>query len=112
MIFKDPLQVEETPYEILGLDPGASPADIQAALPRFMRDRKNLPRLAIAQQALRKLKTPAERAQVDIWLYNVEIEPIPGSPDPAMEDDPDFPTEQRPIRFQEMSMEDLPEFER
>jgi hypothetical protein len=102
-LFKDPLQAEETPYEILGLEPGASPADVQAALPRFMRDRKNLPRLAIAQQALRKLKTPADRAQVDIWLYNVEIEaqkaPDIGQP-PADE-----------LHFKEMPIEDLPEFD-
>src|SRR3982074_1758742 len=79
-MFKDPFQLEETPYEVLGLEPSASLADVQAALTRFMRDRKNLPRLAIAQQALRKLKTPADRAQVDIWLYNVEIEPVQASP--------------------------------
>src|SRR5260370_3600126 len=71
MMFKDPFQPGDTPYEILGLQPDASPAEVQAALPRFMRDRKNLPRLAVAQQALRKLKTAADRAQVDIWLYNV-----------------------------------------
>src|SRR5215471_20116003 len=111
MIFKDPLQVEETPYEILGLQPDASPADIQAALPRFMRDRKNLPRLAIAQQALRKLKTPADRAQIDIWLYSVEIETI--SLESSHEEDlPDFPEAQQPIRFQEISLEGLPEFQR
>jgi hypothetical protein len=74
MIFKDPLEVEETPYETLGLEPDASPADIQASLARFMRDRNNLPRLAIAQQALRKLKTPAERARVDLGLYRVDAE--------------------------------------
>lgn len=72
MMFKDPFQPRETPYEILGLQPDASPAEVQASLPRFMRDRKNLPRLAVAQQALRKLKSAADRAQVDIWLYNVE----------------------------------------
>ena len=91
-LFKDPLQIEETPYGVLGLDPGASPADIQASLPRFMRDRKNLPKLAIAQQALRKLKTPADRAQVDIWLYSVEVE---------AQKAPDI----------EMPIEDLPEFD-
>ena len=74
MIFKDPLQTEETPYETLGLEPDATPAEIQASLARFLRDRRNLPRLAIAQQALRKLKTPAERARVDIGLYEVDAE--------------------------------------
>jgi hypothetical protein len=102
-LFKDPLQAEETPYEILGLEPGASPADVQAALPRFMRDRKNLPRLAIAQQALRKLKTPADRAQVDIWLYNVEIE-AQKAPDIGH-----APTDE--LYFKETLIEDLPEFD-
>jgi hypothetical protein len=74
-MFKDPFQTGETPYEVLGLEPNASPAEVQGSLPRFMRDRKNLPRLAIAQQAIRKLKTPADRAQVDIWLYNVNARP-------------------------------------
>jgi hypothetical protein len=75
MIFKDPLQTEETPYETLGLQPDASPAEMQASLARFLRDRNNLPRLAVAQQALRKLKTPAERARVDLGLYQVDAEP-------------------------------------
>src|SRR5258708_37675499 len=74
-MFKDPFQLEETPYDLLGLEPNASPKEVQEALPRFMRDRKNLPRLALAQQAIRKLKTPADRAMVDIWLYNVEAAP-------------------------------------
>jgi len=74
MMFKDPFQPGETPYDILGLQPDASPAEVQESLPRFMRDRKNLPRLAIAQQALRKLKTAPDRAQVDIWLYDVDTQ--------------------------------------
>src|SRR5437763_15396296 len=74
-MFKDPFQLEETPYDLLGLEPNASPKEGQEALPRFMRDRKNLPRLALAQQAIRKLKTPADRAMVDTWLSNVEAAP-------------------------------------
>jgi hypothetical protein len=72
MMFKDPLQTDETPYEILGLAPDASPAEVQASLARFLRDRRNLPRLAVAQQALRKLKTTAERARVDLMLYTAD----------------------------------------
>jgi hypothetical protein len=72
MMFKDPLQTDETPYEILGLAPDASPADVKASLARFLRDGKNLPRLALARQALRKLKTTAERAQVDLMLYSAD----------------------------------------
>jgi hypothetical protein len=132
-VFKDPFQPDETAYEVLGLEPSASPADVQASLPRFMRDRKNLPRLAIAQQAIRKLKTPADRAQVDIWLYNVEIEPVQPGPEVDIRaalagllkiprypvDEPysdatglDLLKEKREIEFQEMRIDDLPEFDR
>jgi hypothetical protein len=72
MMFKDPLQTEETPYETLGLAPDASPAEVQASLARFLRDEKNLPRLEVAQQALRKLNTTAERARVDLMLYTAD----------------------------------------
>ena len=127
-MFKDPFQTEETPYEVLGLPPNASPADVQASLPRFMRDRKNLPRLAIAQQAIRKLKTPADRAQVDIWLYNVNAGPQLGGPEvdirqeladlltvpcyPAEElycdlNGLDLSKERREIEFQQMQIEEL-----
>jgi len=83
-MFKDPYQLEESPYELLGLEPNASPKEVQEALPRFMRDRKNLPRLALAQQAIRKLKTPADRALLDIWLYNVEGTPEQSGPEVDM----------------------------
>lgn len=45
---------------------------MQASLARFLRDGKNLPRLALAQQALRKLNTTAERAGVDLMLYSAD----------------------------------------
>jgi hypothetical protein len=127
-MFKDPFQNEETPYEVLGLEPNASPADVQGSLPRFMRDRKNLPRLAVAQQAIRKLKTPAERAQVDIWLYNVSAGPQQDGPDVDIREEladllvvPCYPVEElysdlnglelskerREIEFQNMQIEEL-----
>jgi hypothetical protein len=127
-MFKDPFQLEETPYELLGLAPNASPKEIQEALPRFMRDRKNLPRLALAQQAIRKLKAPGERALVDIWLYNVEAAPEQAGPDVdmgqalapfrnvpcyAVEDlysdltGLDLSKEKREIEFKQMQIEDL-----
>src|ERR1019366_6207633 len=127
-MFKDPFQIGETPYEVLGLEPNASPAEVQGSLPRFMRDRKNLPRLAIAQQAIRKLKTPADRAQVDIWLYNVSAGPeqsgsevdiraeladlleVPCYPVEELYSDLnglDLSKERREIEFQEMQIEEL-----
>jgi hypothetical protein len=86
MIFKDPLQTEETPYETLDLEPDASPTEMHASIARFQRDPNNLPRLAIGQEALRKLKTPVERARVDIGLYCIDAEfgedlaPVPHYP--------------------------------
>ena len=131
-MFKDPFQTEETPYELLGLEPDASPADIQAALPRFMRDRKNLPKLALAQQAIRRLKSPADRAQVDIWLYNLEAAPEQAGPEvdikQALGDFCKVPCyaveelysdlagldpakEQREIQFKEMQFSELKQFD-
>jgi hypothetical protein len=122
MMFKDPFQPGETPYEILGLQPDASPAEVQASLPRFMGDRKNLPRLAVAQQALRKLKTAADRAQVDIWLYNVDTasaEFVPAPSDlpnvtscPVNELYSDLSTgEHYKINFDDLKHYDLPELD-
>jgi hypothetical protein len=131
-MFKDPYQLEETPYELLGLEPNASPKEVQEALPRFMRDRKNLPRLALAQQAIRKLKTPADRALLDIWLYNVEATPDEGGPEVDMSQAlagfrkvPCYPVEelysdlsgldlskeQREIQFKKMEFGDLKQYD-
>ena len=131
-MFKDPFQIEETPYDLLGLEPNASPKEVQEALPRFMRDRKNLPRLALAQQAIRKLKTPADRAMVDIWLYNVEAAPeqvgpevdlgqalaglrkVPCYPVEELYSDltgMDLSKEQREIQYKKMQIEDLKQYD-
>jgi hypothetical protein len=131
-MFKDPFQLEETPYDLLRLEPNASPKEVQEALPRFMRDRKNLPRLALAQQAIRKLKTPADRAMVDIWLYNVEAAPEQAGPEVDLAEAlagfrqvPCYPVEdlysdltgmdllkeQREIQFQKMQIEDLKQYD-
>ncbi len=71
-MIKDPKHETETPYELLGLSPDASPAEVHQALPRFMRDRRNIPRLGKAQEAVKKLKNARERAEVDIWFYEIE----------------------------------------
>jgi hypothetical protein len=71
-MIKDPCHRDETPYDILGLSPNATAAQIQQALVQFMKNPKNRPRLAQAQQASMKLRTPVERAWVDLWFYRVE----------------------------------------
>jgi hypothetical protein len=85
-MMKDPLDLEENPYDVLNLPPEATPAEVHQALPRFMRDRRNVPRLGKAQEAIRKLKAPAERAGVDIWLYQIDMPAAEGG-----QVDEDFP---------------------
>src|SRR5687768_13291044 len=125
---KDPYQLEETPYEFLGVSPDAGPKEIQAALPRFLRDTRNIARFGPAQQANKKLRTPAERALVDIWFYNVETASEQAGPEVDMAEAlagflkvPCYPVEelysdltgldlskeQRAIEFKEMRIDDL-----
>jgi hypothetical protein len=131
-MFKDPSQTEETPYDLLGLEPNATPKQIQEALPRFMRDRKNIPRLPLAQEAIRRLKAPAGRALVDMWLYNVEAAPQQAGPAVDMAEAlagfrrvPCYPAselysdltgldpaqEQREIQFKEIQFADLAHYD-
>ena len=70
-MFKDPLHDEETPYDILNLDPDATHNEVHQALPRFMRDRKNIARLSKAQEAVKKLKNSKDRVGVDIFYYSL-----------------------------------------
>jgi hypothetical protein len=73
MMIKDPLDTEPTPYDVLGIAPGASVAQIQQALVRFMRDPKNRQKLALANQAAARLRNPIERAWIDLWLYDAPV---------------------------------------
>jgi len=66
MIFKDPLQTEETPLRNAGFAARRFARRNAGSLAAFCAIETNLPRLAVAQQALRKLKTPAERAR---WIW-------------------------------------------
>ncbi len=84
-MIKDPFDQSQTPYELLGLQPDACVTEVHQALPRFMRDRRNVSRLGKAQEAIRRLKTPLERAALDIWFYVVEM--------PAAKEDAPPPTE-------------------
>jgi hypothetical protein len=70
-MLKDPNQGTETPYDLLKLPPKATCADVHKALPRFMRDRRNIARIGQAQDAVRKLQNPKARAAIDIWFYHI-----------------------------------------
>ena len=72
-MIKDPQQNVETPYELLGLPANASRTEVQGALPKFMRDRRNIPRLGKAQDAVRKLQNAKARAAIDIFFYEVNL---------------------------------------
>ena len=72
-MMRDPLDLAENPYDVLNLSTDATPAEVHQALPRFMRDRRNAPRLGKAQEAIRKLKAPAERVAIDIWFYQINM---------------------------------------
>jgi len=72
-MLKDPNHKAETPYELLGLSPDAPKQEVHQALPRFMRDRRNLPRIGRAQEAVRKLQSPKARAATDILFYSVDV---------------------------------------
>jgi hypothetical protein len=71
-VLKDPRDDRETPYELLGLAPNATAAEVHSALPRFMRNPRNLPKLGRAQEAVRRLRDPKDRAALDIWFYPFE----------------------------------------
>jgi hypothetical protein len=68
-MIKDPLHNEDTPYEMLGLDPNACNEEVHKSLPRFMRDKKNIPNLGKAQEAIKRLKNPKDRMAIDILYY-------------------------------------------
>lgn len=70
-MFKDPLYPEETPYDVLGLHPDASHNEVHQALPKFMRNPKNIPRLGKAQHANAKLRNSKERVAIDILYYSM-----------------------------------------
>ncbi|HWQ03030.1 MAG TPA: hypothetical protein VNL38_00990 [Candidatus Nitrosotenuis sp.] len=71
-MIKDPCHREETAYDLLELPPNCTDAQIKQALVRFMRNPKNRTRLQEAQQADMRLRTPAERAWINLWYYRVD----------------------------------------
>jgi hypothetical protein len=71
-MIKDPCHRDETAYELLGLRPDCNDAQIKQALVRFMRDPKNRARLQQAQKADMLLRTPLERAWINLWYYRVD----------------------------------------
>jgi tetratricopeptide (TPR) repeat protein len=67
---KDPLQSEQTPYEVLELERGASDADIDRAFKQGLAKRGNVQKLMAARNALQR---PAERALLDLFQYDPQV---------------------------------------
>ena len=68
-MIKDPYHSEETPYDVLNLEPYASHKEVQGALPNFMRDLRNRAKLPAAQKASKALKKSKTRLEVDLLYY-------------------------------------------
>jgi tetratricopeptide (TPR) repeat protein len=64
---KDPLQKEQTPYEVLGLSRGATAEQVDRAFKEGLLQRVNVQKLTAAKQALQQA---AERAMVDLFEYD------------------------------------------
>jgi hypothetical protein len=68
-MIKDPYHQEETPYDILSLEPFATHKEVQGALTTFMRDLRKRARLPMAQKASKALKKSRTRLEVDLLYY-------------------------------------------
>ncbi|OGO07220.1 MAG: hypothetical protein A2Y61_02835 [Chloroflexi bacterium RBG_13_60_13] len=67
---KDPLQKEQTPYEVLGVDRDATTEQIHRALGKRLEERAS-PKVVTA--AGRTLRDPEQRALVDLFLYDPQV---------------------------------------
>ena len=66
---KDPLQTEETPYDILNLEPGASREEINQAFAKGL-GKRNIQELT---RAKKNLQDPEERFMLDFLYYNTQV---------------------------------------
>jgi tetratricopeptide (TPR) repeat protein len=67
---KDPLQTEVTHYEVLGLERGATHAEIESAFKAGLVKRANVQKLLAAKQALQQ---PSDRAMLDLFHYDPRV---------------------------------------
>ncbi len=77
---KDPLHTQPTPYDILGIDRSAGPADIDQAFRAGLAKGVNPSKLTGAKKTLER---PVDRAMLDLFLYDPEVlarlRPDPGA---------------------------------
>jgi len=81
---KDPLHIEQTPYDILGVLPGASIAQLYAAY--SLSNARGVIRPIVAKTALDTLLNPCKRAMLDLLQYNDDfLSVIPENPNKDVE---------------------------
>jgi hypothetical protein len=129
-MFRDPNDEAENPYDLLSLSPQATAKDVHDALPRFVKDRRNAPRIGRAQEALRRLKSPKERAALDVFYYPLDgaTAPVEDQGPPDLEDlravpcappeelytdllNADFGCDHRPLAFSAVRVSDLTRYD-
>ena len=71
-MIKDPLNTQETIYEILEIEHNTPMQEVHQALPRFMKKNKAVSKISIAQDLIRKLKSVPDRLELDITYYAIE----------------------------------------
>src|SRR5262245_61510890 len=83
---RDPLQLELTPYEVLGVERCASPLEVEHAFRGGLIKRASVQKLTAAKIALER---GLERAVIDLFLYEPEVllrlEPSPLAEPGALE---------------------------
>ena len=99
-MLKDPIDDAETAYDLLGLGFDASLEEVRGALKRFMKDPRKRHLMGAAAQAQKRLQSPAGRAELDIWFYDVKISEVDASP--AATFDLDEFTRPRPLPVSEL----------
>lgn len=106
---KDPLDKEDTPYDILSIDRNASPKEIQKALGEFLKKGKNIQQ---GMNAARRLRSVRDRIEVDIFYYvlgEIEISKEPSELNIDVQDFLDVPILEIDDAFTDLNRDDFSE---
>lgn len=106
---KDPLDKEDTPYDILSIDRNASPEEIHKALGEFLKKGKNIQQ---GMNAARKLRRVRDRIEVDIFYYvlgEIEISKEPSELNIDVQDFLDVPILEIDDAFTDLNRDDFSE---
>lgn len=106
---KDPLDKEDTPYDILSIDRNATPEEIHKALGEFLKKGKNIQQ---GMNAARKLRSVRDRIEVDIFYYvlgEIEINKEPSELNIDVQDFLDVPILEIDDAFTDLNRDDFSE---